>query len=225
MFSKSSPLIREKAPVVALQPTEWVAVFHIPVVAKAEIISIYERWARTDSGGVIKAVRAALGALEDMETVSHFPSILGLKHNSLAFDDHIKNRAVGAINLRLQKHLQEGETAIQSLEKTVEHIHALLSGKLSTMPAPVRAYCTIMASVMSELIALRIKVLQRIAQVRSFNEEFDQLQLFLLVLSETSENFVTSRAAAAVVREFPGTPTTLEELKQNGGKNLFTKVN
>ena len=219
MFAKPSSL-RTSAPTVSSAPGSQSKVS--PAV-KAEISGIYDRWTRTDMGGVIKAAKAAIGVLEEIDSVISFPSVFGLKHNSLVFDENVENRALKSLKCRLSVHVQEGMEAIETLGKTRDHISELLSTRWSQLPACVHRYCAAMVDAMDELIKMRKAILHKIAVTESFNKEFDQLQLFLLALSETSEEYIPAIAARTIVAEFPGTPGTLEAVRANGGKQLFSQ--
>ena len=216
MFNKLFSPFTE-APVVAVaEPVS------VSPQLKREVVMLYDRFARASSGGFIKSFKAAAGVLEEIELVINFKLILGIEHNCLAFSDRIRDRAVNNLKVRFEKHVEEAERSIESLEATVKAVADAKNKvpKSVARLAEILAYLDGMIDGMNKLINMRRSMLSQLRLVDSFSKSFDEIQFNLVVLSESAEDFVPALAAGKV-KIFSFAPVTLAGVCEDSGKNLF----
>jgi hypothetical protein len=216
MFNKlSSPFT--KAPVVAVaEPASVSPQF------KREVVMLYDRFARASSGGFIKSFKAAVGVLEEIELVNNFKLIMGIEHNCLAFSENIRDQAVNKLKARFEKHVEEAEKSIESLESTVRAVADAKNKvpKSVARLAEITAYLDGMIEGMNKLINMRRPMLSQLRLVDSFSKSFDEIQLDLVILSESAEDFIPALAAGKV-KIYSFAPVTLAGVCEDSGKNLF----
>lgn len=194
-------------------------------VARSEILMLYDRWTRTDSGGFIKSIKSAIGVLEEINIVDNFESILGLTQRSMVYNDYIRKMSLEQLNIRLGTYLQEAERAISSLESTITHAQSLIEQWTSlNFDKVVIRYIEGMIGGMTELLGVRKAACVGISKVKSFEKEFEEIQFILLVLSETCEDYIPETAQMAVHEEFALFPRTLEDVRRNNGRTMFSSL-
>ena len=192
--------------------------------ARPEILMLYDRWSRTDSGGVVKSLKSAIGVFEEIDIVEHFSEVMGIDHTNLAYNENIRNRAKTQLTKRLNVYLDECDRALVSLETTLDHSKALkerLGGK-STVHASIITYIEGMIRGMEKILSVRKSACERVKAIKSFPKEFEELQFILLILAETAEDFIPEAAARSIANTFPLCPRTLESVKARNGRDLFT---
>ena len=220
MFAKTAlPTfgLGKKAPQVVAETTRGSS------AARPEILMLYDRWTRTDSGGVVKSIKSAIGVLEEINIVNNFESILGLTQKSLVINDYIRRKSLEQLNSRLDSYMKEADRALDSLQSTVTHARSLVEKWRSlNFDEVVIRYVEGMIEGMEELLQVRKSAGSRIAKVQSFENEFEEIQFILLILSETCEDYIPETAQRAVHTEFPLFPRTLEGVRSNNGREMFS---
>jgi hypothetical protein len=192
--------------------------------ARSDLIMVYDRWSRADSSGFLKPLRASLGVLEDIDIVEDFENVYGLKDGALFFNEQIKERCMRTLRKKLEEHFVEARGALRSLETTHAHTESLLARyKDSGMDSGIILYVEGMSMSMKKLLQLRKYACDRIEQISSFTKEFEEIQFLLLILSESSEDYIPRRAADQVTHLFPMIPRNFEAVRAANGKDLFIK--
>ena len=192
--------------------------------ARSEICMVYDRWSRTDSGGFLKAIKSALGVLEDIDIVENFETAVNSKHTLLYFDSNIRDRCMTQLNKRLSEYISEARKALESLESTISHTDMLRSKYESNrVDECIIQYLSGMSESMKNLIDFRLHACEKIERVKSFANEFEEIQFLLLILSETSADYIPRKAAEKIVRSFPLTPRELDSVRAGNGADLFTQ--
>jgi hypothetical protein len=172
----------------------------------------------------MKGLKAALGVLEDIDIIENFETVTNLKHTELFFDEYIRNRCMRQLKERLADHKAEARSALKSLQGTLAQTETLIKKYDSnSVDERIVQYLTGINESMEKLIDFRLHALDRIERIKSFANEFEEIQFLLLVLAETSADYIPRRAAEKVVQSFPLTPRTLDGLKQGNGSDLFTQ--
>jgi hypothetical protein len=192
--------------------------------ARSEILMLYDRWSRTDTGGVVKSLKSAIGVFEEIDIVEHFSEVMGVHHTNLAYNENIRNRAKTQLIKRLNVYLDECDRAVASLETTLTHTKSLkerLGGK-ATVHASIISYIQGMIRGMEKILSVRKSACVRVKPIKSFPKEFEELQFILLILAETADDFIPETAARSVANTFPLSPRTLESVRARNGRDLFT---
>ena len=216
MFAKlSSPF--QRAPVVSTSSPDVPE--RVSITTRREIVMLYDRWTRTDCGGFIKSIKAAIGVLEEIELIENFEAILGVTGVSLVVNDGIRERGIANMRVRLDTHLAEAKRALDSLA-TTQRATTAFATKIAQPPQLVK-YVQGMGQAMERLLTVRRTCLAKIGEIKSFSKQFELIQFYLLILSETSENYVPHFAEAQVGAIHGLFPTTLDGVKEDGGMNIY----
>lgn len=197
MFAKA-PSLRIEAPEVASER-----------IARSDILMMYDRWNRTDSGGYVKNIKAALGIFEEMEIIENFEAFFGLRHNSLLIDNRIRDTCTRVLRNRLDAYFAEAEKALKTLQTTLRHTESL--GSKQSVGSVSEQYISRMVIGMKNLLELREKSLSRLKKVESFSKEFEEIQFLLLLVSETAQDYIPRLASS----DLPLVPRTLEEVREH----------
>ena len=189
---------------------------------RSDIMMLYDRWSRTDSGGFSKALRSMIGVHEEIELVENFRKILGIQYLSLCFSEHIKNRCMSSLKQKMAKHQEEAEKALKSLETTMNQTLET-KDKFSELgvPSAIIHYFAGMYEGMKNLLILRKTSLEKISSVKCFSKEFEHVQYILLFVSETDNEYIHTHASQAHGNADLSVPTTFSGVFSNGGRNLF----
>ena len=148
-----------------------------------EIVTLYDRWVRTDLGGFRRILKSVIAILEDLDTVEELPEMFP---GNLGFTEDIVGISVGQLKeKRLSNLLAEGWKCIETMKTTRDASERFAT----TARGKVKVYVEKMAEGMSELIDTREKILMEI-ETKKFGSDFDILSLFLLVVAETGENYI-----------------------------------
>jgi hypothetical protein len=176
-----------------------------------EILTLYDRWNRADKGGFSRIVKSIIAVWEDLEVVQSIPGKGTVWLEKSVLESSITNLR----KTKLTKLISEGETCIASLERTRD-----ACDKLVTDRADVRQYLRGMSEGMSRLIAMRRKILHALEhEVVSFSSQFNLLSLFLVMISETSEDYIprvaSDRALPCIVAH------TLEKVQEEARADIL----
>ena len=211
----------KKAPSIKFDPRE---LHTLPLSAiRSEILILYDRWSRADSGGFLKALRAMIGVHEEIELVKNFRKIFGLPFQSLCFSEDILIRCVSSLQKKMEKHRSDAERALRSLETTSNQT-LQMEKKLSEsfVPDEILHYFEGMHAAMNELLSLRQTALHKISGLKSFSTQFDDVQHVLLLVSETDSEFIHSRATRCHGNQDLSVPTEFSSVISSGGRDLFS---
>jgi hypothetical protein len=179
-------------------------------MGRTEVLMAYDRWTRTDSGGFVKAIKSAIGVFEEIELIENFESFFDLKYNSLIFDSDIREKCLVQLHRRLETYLAEAAKALATLHTTASFTEELTKKGMDRVAV---CYIEGMVHAMEKMLVFRETVLNRIKQIKCFSKEFEEIQFLLLLLSETSEDFIPRKAADTVVQDDPLIPRTLEDVR------------
>ena len=166
---------------------------------------------RTDSGGFIRHFKAILGVFEEVELVRNFKSIVGID-----VPKHVAQSGIKNLETLIESHKQECLKSINSFQTTIKATQDLLAKcQASGTPPFVCKYIEAMISGMREVVSVRETILKKfeseIIKNSSFSESFDSIQFYLVILSETSGDYLPALAAESV--DPRSVATTLEGLK------------
>jgi len=206
--SITSPQVVVTAPIIDL------------TIVRREILLLYDRWTRADSGGFHRLLKGYIALLEDEDFVKNFESIIPNSKGSIFFSDDIKKRALLNLHSRRNRILQDLHKCLASLSTTIEATMKL-SEKYSSDPE-VSRYVDAMGIAMKNLVSLRQSIVSHIGDnvdKLNFTTDFEMLSFFLLMVAETVEDFVPRQAWATLKN--PNGPRTLEQVQDGDGRNLF----
>ena len=232
MFSKANPLLggsqvaQNPAPRLAPEKPQMNL-----VEIRREILLLYDRWTRTDSGGFLRYLRSLTGILEDLETVSNIPTIIPESRGSLWFSKEIENRCVVNLTEKFHESLKQLDEALRVHNVTKLAVFKYRE-KLATMYEPseqlseILAYLASMESGMSDLIEVRAKIIHRIKSAYppvNFSKNFEELSLYLLLVAETGEEYIPQITSSAMIARRVDwvIPRTLDEVRKNDARSLF----
>lgn len=191
---------------------------------RSEILLLYDRWSRTDTGGFLKALRTIIGVHEEIEQIENFRSILNVPYESLCFNVDIKNRCMHNLKTRLDRHISDAEKALKSLELTISHVSQVQAkfNQLGTaVPENILKYFTGMSLGMSHLLSLRKTALEKISGLESFSKHFDETQQILLLVSESNCEYIHEHAKRSHGNVDLSIPTKFSTVLDSGGRELF----
>jgi hypothetical protein len=198
-------------------------------VVRREIIVLYDRWTRADTGGFQKLVKAFIGYLEDEDLVRNIPKILPSASGSLFYTDDICGRCLKNFQKKREAVIQDLTKCLKSLETTRDAVSVYRDKLLSTFTqnsddskihSTVVNYVNRMLEVMIELLNVRKTILVKLGSMLwSFQENFETLSLYLVMISETGDDFIPSKAWE--VLNDPMGPRSLDDVRANNGRDLF----
>ena len=167
-------------------------------------------------GGFARILKSIIAVLEELEAVRGLPTLLPeLQRNNLVFNSDVCDRAVKNLHSRFSKNISHADQVLASMAKTVEHVSKLAQD--AQYPEAAREYLFDVGRAMAQLVESRKTILANIRNLDtlSFSKNFDQLSFYLVLVGETSEEFIPQTCWRR------GVPRTLGGIRENEGGAIF----
>ena len=188
---------------------------------RREILLLYDRWTRADSGGFQRLLKAAIATLEDEDMIKNLPSLIPSANGSLYYTDTIRDKAIKNIESKRRLIFDDMAKCIISLEKTRDAVIGYREKVIKFDASElVGKYLDRMTRLMGELLEIRKIILRELdSQKFEFQSQFETLSLFLLMIAETGEDFIPRKTWE--VLQDPLGPKNFEAVRANNGRDLF----
>jgi hypothetical protein len=229
MFSKVNPLLggaRIRAPQLSTAQPEINL-----VEVRREILLFYDRWTRTDSGGFLRYLKTCIAILEDLDTIANMTTILPGASGSVWFTCDIEEKCSDRLRMKFQAALKNMDECLRVhlvTRDAVVKYKKMVSEKTgsSRTADEVVMYLDAMESGMTLLLDSRRKIIEKIKSAHppiSFGNFFEELSVFLLIVAETTDDFIPYTASSELISKCVAwrVPRTLEEVREDDGRNLF----
>lgn len=198
---------------------------------RREILLLYDRWTRTDSGGFLRYLKTCIGVLEDLDTIANMTSIIPSALGSVWFTPEVESKCNEKLREKFSSALKHMEDCVRvhlvTRDAVVRYKETLnATNEYSKLLDEVITYLSAMESAMTLLVESRRKILDRIKSTYppiSFGKNFEELSVFLLLVAETTDDFIPYTASSALIEKCVPwrVPRTLEDVRQDDARNLF----